>query len=147
MSITPTSTTTTTDAMFEQASRSKLRFDSSKGGLTTEDLWDLPLTSPSGNRANLDAIAMDLYRQTRESAEIISFVNPAAESREKAELELRLAIVKHVIDTKLAERAAMEAAAERRNKKQRLLELIAHKQDEELSSKPIEELQALVNSL
>jgi hypothetical protein len=147
MSTGTVTTTTTTDTMFEQASRFKLRFDSPKGLLTTEDLWDLPLTSPSGNRAHLDAIAMSLYRQTRDAAEVVSFVNPTAESREKSELELRLAIVKHVIDVKLAERDALQAAAERRDKKQRLLELIARKQDEELSSKPIEELQALVNSL
>lgn len=32
-------------SIFEQASRQKLRFETSAGKLSIEDLWDLPLTS------------------------------------------------------------------------------------------------------
>lgn len=142
-----TDTTTVANAMFEQASRSKLRFDTPRGLLTTEDLWDLPLISSSGNRANLDAIAMSLYRQSRDAAKVVSFVSPTAESSEKSQLELRLAIVKHIIGVKLAERAAMEEASLRREKKQRILELIARKQDEELSNKSEDDLRAMLESL
>lgn len=142
-----TATAPAVDSMFEQASRSKLRFESPRGLLSVEDLWDLPLTSPSGNRANLDAIAIELHRQTRDSAEVLSFVNPSVENGARAELDMKFAIVKHVIGVKVRERDELKAAAERRDKKNRLLELIARKQDEELSSKPVEELQALVNSL
>lgn len=142
-----TAASTVGDAVFEQASRLKLRFESPRGLLTVEDLWDLPLTSPSGNRANLDAIGMSLYRQTRDMAEVVSFVSPTAESREKSELELRLAIVKHVIDVKLRERAELQAAAERRDKKQRILELIARKQDEQLAERSEDELRTMLESL
>ena len=34
--------------MFEQAARLKLRFETSRGLLSVEDLWDLPLTSARG---------------------------------------------------------------------------------------------------
>lgn len=132
---------------FEKAIRLKLRFDSPKGQLTVEDLFDLPLTSTSGSsRANLDSIAIALHRASREAAETISFVTPS-ENDESAELQLKFSIVKHVIDVKLAERDRAKEAADRKEKKQRLLALIGQKQDEVLASKPVEELIAMVESL
>ena len=41
--------------IFEQATRQAFRFESPKGFLTVEDLWNLPLTNNTG-RANLDGI-------------------------------------------------------------------------------------------
>ena len=41
--------------IFEQASRAKLRFDSVKGQLVTEQLWDLPLQSKTN--FDLDTVA------------------------------------------------------------------------------------------
>ena len=45
--------------MFEKASRLKLRFSTSIGMLSAEDLWDLPLSSRNGT-ANLDDVARNL---------------------------------------------------------------------------------------
>jgi len=61
-------------SLFETASKNKLRFSSIKGNLTTEDLWDLPLTSKSG-RICLDNIAKQLYKELKDSTEE-SFVLP-----------------------------------------------------------------------
>lgn len=133
--------------MFEQASRLKVRFDSPQGLITTEDLWNLPLTSPSGNRANLDSIAVALHRQTKESAETVSFVTPSTSDATSAELTLKFEIVKHVIAIRIAERDAAKDLADRREKKARLLELIAKKEDEALGGQSIEELRAAVASL
>lgn len=47
----------------------------------------------------------------------------------------------------MAERDAAKDAADRKEKKARLLELIARKQDEELAGKSAEELLALANAL
>lgn len=135
-----------TSTMFEQASRIKLRFDSPRGMLTVEDLWDLPLTS-SGNRANLDAIAIDLYQQTRSTADVVSFVSSSKEDIGKAELALKFEIIKYIISVRVAERDELKAAAERKEKKARLLELIARKEDETLAGKSIDELRAMVESL
>ncbi len=55
--------------------------------------------------------------------------------------------MKHIIDVRLAENDAIRLTAERKEKKARLLELIARKQDDDLASKSIEELTAMVESL
>lgn len=128
--------------MFEQAARLKLRFDSVKGLLTAEDLWDLPLTSSRG--ANLNDMAKGLNRELKETADE-DFVNPS--EKPNVVLKLKFDIVKHVIDVRLADAAAAKLHAERRDKKDRLLELIARKQDESLAAKSVEELQAMVESL
>jgi len=134
-------------SMFEQASRFKLRFDTTRGSLSTEDLWDLPLTSTTGTRVNLDAIAVDLSKQMRDTAEVVSFVTPAATDAAKTALQLKFDLVKYVIGVKIAERDKKQAAADRREKKQRILELIAKKEDETLGTKSVEELRALAESL
>lgn len=133
--------------MFEQATRLKLRFDSGRGLITVEDLWDLPLSSTSPNRPNLDSIAIALHRQTRESAEVVSFVTPAAVDAGRFELGLAFEIVKHVIQVKVKERDRAKEEADRKEKKQRLLQLIAQKQDQALAEKSVDELMALAQSL
>lgn len=136
-----------TSTMFESASRLKLRFDSPRGAITVEDLWDLPLSAPTANRASLDAIAMGLQRDLRDTAEITSFVSPTKVDAGRAGLELMLEIVKYVISVRLAERDAKKAAEDRGKKKERILELIAQKQDAALAGQSVDELMALANSL
>lgn len=136
----------TTEQLFEQASRLKVRFSSSLGQLSVEDLWDLPLSTRSDNRVSLDAIAIYLHKQTRDTAEMISFVTPAADTG-NIELQLKFEIVKHVIAVRVAERDALKAASDRREKKQRLLELIAKKEDQSLEEKTVDELRVLAESM
>lgn len=131
--------------MFEQATRLKLRFDSPRGLLSVEDLWDLPLTSATG-KPNLDDIAKALHRKLRESTETASFVTPAVADR-NTEPQLAFDIVKHVIQVRIAERDAAQAATAKREFKQRLMEIIATKQDETLRGKPLEELQAMAAAM
>lgn len=147
MDTTTTTTNVNASSLFEQASRLKLRFDSRVGQLSVEDLWDLPLTSPTGNRTNLDSIAIALHRQTRESAETVSFVTPSTSNVQAAELDLKFQLVRHIISVRVAERDAAKDAADRREKKNRLLELIAKKQDAALEEKGIDELMAMVEAL
>ena len=127
--------------MFEEAIRLKLRFETAKGALTVEDLYDLPLTS--ANRPNLNDIAKELSRYLRENEE--DFVGTASKADTAA--QLKFAIVKHVIAERLAENEAAKAAADRRETKARIMELIAKKQDESLQNKSLEELQAMVAAL
>lgn len=129
--------------MFEKASRQKLRFESPVGLLSTEDLWDLPLTSKTG-RANLDDIARALHVKIKDGADV-SFVTPAEPADEA--LDLRFNVVKHIIDVRVAERDKKAEAAARAEQKRKLLDLIGQKQDEELSAKSIEELRAELEKL
>lgn len=126
--------------MFEKASRLKLRFTTTKGMLTVEDLWDLPLTSQRG--ISLDGIARGLYHEVNESKEI-SFV--IKETDADTELKLMFDIVKHVIKTRLEESENKRLARARKEKKEKILEIIAKKQDGELEGKSIEELTALIS--
>jgi len=130
--------------MFEQATRLKLRFDSPQGRLSVEDLWDLPLTSNRANQANLNNIAKGISRQLKDESEE-DFVNPKSKANET--MQLALDLVKHVIAVKQDEAEASRLLNERKDKKAKLLELIAKKQDQALEGKPLEELQAMVASL
>lgn len=129
--------------IFEQATRNKLRFSSSKGILTVEDLWELPLTS-ANSTANLDDIARGFYADLKDTS-TISFVNKPAKA--DPETELSFNIVKHIIEVRLAENAAAAVARENKERKQRLLGIIEHKENEVLTSKSLDELRAIANSL
>lgn len=130
--------------MFDLATRQKLRFSSSVGMLSVEDLWDLPLTSE--RNANLDDLAKSLNRQLKMESDEVSFVNP---TKDKANDTLKLAfeIVKHIISEKVAERDAILLARQRSEKKQQILQLISQKENEKLAGHSLEELQEMVTAL
>ena len=132
--------------MFEKASRLKLRFDTARGQLSVEDLWDLPLQSPAGKPAvNLDDVAKALYKTLKESDAGLSFVTPATKSDDVTALKFEL--VKHVIAIKLAEQEAALKAKSNAEKKQQLLGLIAQKEVEQLAGNSLDDLKALAASL
>lgn len=129
--------------MFEKASRLKLRFETPKGAVSVEDLWDLPLTSATG-KANLDDIARSLHKRTK-SDETISFVEPS--TAVSTEDRLAFEMVKHVITVRLAENAALAQARANKEKKQALLAILAQKQNEQLSALSVDELQRQIETL
>ena len=133
------------DNIFEQAFRLKLRFDSPKGQLTVEDLWDVPLTSATG-KANLDDIARSLNKLIKECADEVSFVTPTAPSA-NVDLRLGFEIVKYVIGVRVKERDEAKQAEDRKAKKQQLMALIDRKVNMELEGKSLEELRSMVDAL
>ena len=128
--------------MFEKAARLKLRFDTSIGQLSVEDLWDLPLTHR--NRTNLDDIAIALNKQLKNS-DTVSFVVPDRKSDET--IQLRFDLVKHIIAVRLVELKAADEAKTRAEKKQKILAIIADKQDESLKGMSAEDLQKMLADL
>lgn len=130
--------------IFEQASREKLRFETAKGYITTEDLWSLPLTSRSTASVSLDDIAKSLNKQIKESSEE-SFVVKRSTVNEL--LTLRFEIVKHIIAELLAQKEQAATDAKKREQKQVLAELIAQKSQDNLKEKSLEELIAMHASM
>lgn len=123
--------------LFEIASKQKLRFTTVKGLLSTEDLWDLPLTT-------LNDLAKSLSKQVKEAGEE-SFIEVKSSANEK--LDNMFEIVKHIIKVKLAEKEVLKVAKENATKKAQILELIHQKKNESLASMPVEELEKMLADL
>jgi len=128
--------------MFEQAARRKLRFDSSIGPISAEDLWDLDLTSRRG-KPNLNDIAITVHGRLEKST--VSFVDDEATA--DPDMVLRLDILKHVIAVKKTEAKAAADASEKAGKKQQILGILARKADAALESSSEDELRGLLASL
>lgn len=122
--------------MFESAARGKYRFPF-KGQVTVEDLWDL---SPK----DLDSIFKTLNAQSKKANEESLL---ASKSATDVVLDTKIEIVRYIVGVKLTEAEREKAAKENREKKQRLAELIADKQDAELREKSVAELQAMMAAL
>jgi len=119
--------------LFEIATRKKFRYPYN-GMISTEDLWDLPVEK-------LDTIYKKLTKEKKNDEEDSLLTL----KKKNNDLEDCIEIVKSVVAYKL--NAAEEAMkkAEARQKNQRIMELIAKKQDEKLESLPIEELEKLLD--
>jgi len=122
--------------IFEFAVRNKIRFPF-KGMISVEDLFDLSLS-------DLDSIYKTLNKQVKQSEEE-SLLNTT--SNVDVKLEVQVAIVKHIVAVKLAEQEAREKARAKREQKQKIMSIIAAKQDEALQNSSIDDLQKMLDEL
>ena len=122
--------------LFEGAVRAKYRFPF-KGQITTEDLWDLSLQ-------DLDRVFKALNAEAKQSQEesLLKVRDKQAET-----LERKIEIVKHIVAVKQAEIIVIKEAADRKAQKQRIMEIIAKKEDDALQNMSLEELQRMAESL
>lgn len=117
-----------------------LGFPSTRGPLTIEDLFDLPLTKNNG--LNLDAVAIEINNQLQEKQGSTSFVESTVEkTAEITKLETMLEIVKLIIKQRQDENKNKLHAAALESRRKELQFLIDQKQRENLASLPLEELQ------
>lgn len=130
--------------VLERAIRMHVRFETARGDLMVEDLWDLPLQSVQGTRANLDDIARGLNKKLKDGADE-SFVDTTFKG--DIETQLKFDIVRHVIEVRVAERNAAKTESERAAKKQHILSILADKQSETLRNMSTEDLQKLLVEL
>jgi len=120
--------------IFKNAVKKKYRWNF-RGVCTVEDLWDLSVE-------NLDAIYKSLKKQQKD-ADGESLLTKA--SKEDKVLEEKIEIVKAIVVDKLAAAEKAKNAAKKRRENQRILEIMADKQDAALKEKSLEELQAMLS--
>ena len=129
--------------IYKQACTKKVRFKTTNGLISTEDLFDLPLTSKNG--MNLDVVAKTVYEALK-SEESVSFVEKSSNPRKEG-LELAMEIVKDVIRIKQEEAATKAELASKAAKRDQLLRALSTKQEQELANMPVEKLQEELNKL
>jgi hypothetical protein len=129
--------------MFEKATRQKLRFESTKGMLSVEDLWDLPLDSATG-KANLNDVARSIYRDLK-AEDQVSFVSVQQKTDEVT--QLKMDIVKHIIQVKLTEADVAKQLRDAKEKKQKIMEIMSRKQDAALESASLEDLEKMLAAI
>jgi hypothetical protein len=141
--MTTENTNTASINIFELASRTKVRFDTTRGEVMIEQLWDMPLTSKTG--FDLDSVGQLIVSEL-ELINNRSLVNTSPNPR-AGELTLKLDLIKHVIAVKQQENAERAAKAERAEKRKKLIDLLDKKQDEAMGALSVDEIKAQLTAL
>lgn len=126
----------TTTNLFEQATRAKLRFPI-QGNIGVEDLWDADLE-------DLDECYKDLNFTLKESTEVSLLANT---TKVNPETVLKRDILKHVVTTRLEEIQAQKNAAANKARKQKLMAVVARKQEAELENMSVDDLNKMIDEL
>lgn len=125
--------------MFKTASKEGYRYPTSRGQVTTEDLWDMPLTG----QFSLNNTALSLDAKVEAGGKKSFVGTTTGDPLSEAKLE----VVKAVIADKQADATARTDAKALKAKKQKLMELINAKEDEALGGKSLAELTAELAAL
>ena len=119
---------------FKLASQQKLRYQTSRGSLSTEQLWDLSLDE-------LDALAVSLETEHKQSGKKSFLVKTTTKDRAA---KLRFDVVLDVLNTKVEEAQAANEAAEIKEHNKKIIQLISEKKDESLKGKSIKQLEGML---
>lgn len=121
---------------FEFAVRNKLRFPF-KGMISVEDLWDLGAES-------LDTVYKTLNKQKKQSDEESLLETKTSED---VVLDVQIAIVKYIFENKVAEINARKVERERKEQKQKIMAILANKEEQELQGKSVDELRKMLEEM
>lgn len=126
--------------MYKQASKMKLRFNTEKGILTVEQLWDL-------SRAALGRVIVEVNKALKESSidDELGFLKESSVITDP-ENTLRFNILKDIFLTKKEEAEKERNMAEVKRHNEKIDSLILRKEEASLEEKSIEELMALRKS-
>lgn len=122
--------------IFEFAVENKLRFPY-KGSVSVEDLYDL-------TTVELDSIYKTLRREVKKANEESLL---ETKSDDDVVLSVKIEIIKRIVAKKLAQIEARNKAIRDKEQKNKILAIIAQKQDEDLHNKSVEDLQKMLNDL
>lgn len=120
--------------MYKRAIRYGYRYQTTKGLLTTEQLWQLSLTE-------LDALAVNLDEKVTKVSKK-SFLNSTSK-KDEVDKDM-FDIVIDIINTKIEERDAAKLAKDSKEHNQKIMSLIAEKEEGALKEKSIEELKSML---
>lgn len=122
--------------LFEKATRMRLRWPY-RGLCNVEDLWDLDVE-------DLDAIYKTLNRKRKAEQEDSLL---AERTGEDEKLTLKIEIVKHIVETMLAEAEARKEAAKKAAKRQKIMAIMEQKQEQAMMDMGLDELKNMLDEL
>lgn len=122
--------------LFEIATRNRYRFNY-KGVMTVEDLRSLRVE-------DLDAIFKMLNRQKKTADEDSLLATKSAEDQDLAN---KIDIVRYIVSVKLAEAAERVSAAEKKEQRDKIMEIVAKKKDKALEDMGIDDLMKKLEEL
>lgn len=125
----------TTD-IFMYATRNKLRFPF-KGMISVEDLWDLKLE-------DLDSIYKILNKEASKAQEESLL---AVKNAEDERTHIKIDIIKYIVSVKQDEAKARSMEAEKSTKRQKIMSILAAKEDAALENMSEEELKKMLADL
>lgn len=120
--------------MYKEASRLKLRFQTNKGILSMEQLWDLSIPE-------LDELTIRLESEYKDSGKK-SFVVKRTEKDKIAKMKFDISL--DILNTKVEEDSLALEAKENKAHNEKIIALIAEKQDESLKEKSIKDLEKML---
>lgn len=132
--------------LFVKATRLKVRFNCERGAYSVEDLWDLPLQTKTGAGVSLDT----LYRTAKKELEDLSeegLFQSKTSSLKSVLAQLRVDLIRYVAEVKQAEADKKQKQAENKAKREKIMELIAQKQDAALLGQDVTQLQEMLKQL
>lgn len=132
-----------TNDIFERATNLHLRYTTSRGDVTTEDLWTMPLSS--GDGFNLDVLALALDNKINTTTQK-SFVKLHGDPNRIID-DLKFDVVKHIIDFKIARNNKNELRKIRNTKRLQIANIIADKKDDKLKNTSLAKLEAMLDDL
>ena len=126
----------TTENLFEMATRNKMRFPSTKGELSVEDLWDL-------SDKDLDVVYKNLKDQEVKSSEESLLDDANVDPK----LTAAIGIVRYIFTTKRNEKLAEKERINKKLTQQKYIDALSKKQDEAIEKMSEAELRAMIDSL
>lgn len=126
----------TTENLFEMATRNKMRFPSTKGELSVEDLWDL-------SDKDLDVVYKNLKDHEVKSSEESLLDDANVDPK----LTAAIGIVRYIFTTKRKEKLAEKEHINKKLTQKKYIDALSKKQDEAIEKMSEAELRAMIDSL